>query len=220
MRKVLYWAVDYARIARHWRKMYLHRDPPKHYLGHIVQGKDPVILLAGISNTWRSLKKIGDKVSLEGHPVYIVPQLGRNFRDIKSIAEIIEEIIKENRLEKVIIVAHSKGGLVGKYLLIHDKRVKKLIAIATPFSGSGLAKLVPHKAFRELLPTSQIIADINSHDEVNNCITCIIPSYDNHVPKGGSFLKGAKNIKVEISGHHKILFSKELFQEVLDLLKN
>lgn len=219
MRRVLHWLVDYAHIAKNWRKMYLHRNPPEHYLGHIAEGKAPVILLAGISNTWRSLKKIGDRISLEGHPVYIIPKLGRNFEDIKSIAKIIEEVIAENNLKDVIIIAHSKGGLVGKYLLVHDKRIKRLITIATPFAGSTIVKLIPHKAFKELSPKSQIIADLNSHPEVNKNIVSIIPSFDNHVfPKGSSYLEGAKNIKVDIYGHHKILFVDEVADRILDLL--
>ncbi len=184
-----------------------------------MEGKDPVILLAGITNTWRSLKKIGDKISLEGYPVYIVSRLGRNFRDIPTSAKIVEEIIDENNLKDIIVVAHSKGGLVGKYLLVHDKRIKKLIAIATPFAGSIIVKLIPHKAFKELSPKSQIIADSNSHPEVNKNIVSIIPSFDNHVfPKGSSYLEGTKNIKVNIHGHHKILFVDEVVEKVLDLL--
>jgi pimeloyl-ACP methyl ester carboxylesterase len=219
MHKVLHWIVDYAHIGRHLGKMYVHRNPPEHYLGHIVPGKEPVILLAGISNTWRSLKKIGDKISLEGHPVYIIPQLSRGFTSIPDSAKIVEDIIDENGLKNIIIVAHSKGGLIGKYLLIHDRRVKKLIAIATPFAGSTIVKFIPHKSFKELSPKSQIIADLSSHPEVNKNITSIIPAFDNHVfPKGSSYLSGGKNIKINVAGHHKILFDDEVTRKVLDFL--
>lgn len=221
MHRILYWLVDYAHIAKNWPKMYLHRDPPDHYLGHIVQGKEPVILLAGVTNTWRSLKKIGDKISLEGHPVYIVPNLGRNFKDIESSAKIVEEVIDENHLENVIIIAHSKGGLIGKYLLIQDKRIKKLVAIATPFAGSYIARIFPHKTLRELSPKSKIIAKISSHTEVDKKIISIIPAFDNHVfPRGSSYLQGAKNIRIRVYGHHTPLFLANVAQKVLDLLKD
>lgn len=200
--------------------MYLHRNPPKHYLGHIVKGKEPVILIPGIIGKWAFLKKLGDQISLEGHPVYIVPKLGHNLADIPTAATIVQEIIDENHLKDIIIVAHSKGGLIGKYLLINDKRFKKLISIATPFAGSNIARLVPHRAFRELLPGSKIIGQINSNNEINKKIISIIPPYDNHVPKGSSLLNGAKNIKVTIHGHHKILFSDEVAKQVLSLLKD
>lgn len=130
--------------------MYLHRNPPKHYLGHIIKGKKPIILIPGIMGKWGFLKKLGDKISLEGHPVYIVPKLGYNLANIPTAAKIVEEIIDENNLKDVIIVAHSKGGLIGEYLLTCDKRVEKLIAIATPFYGSHLAKFFRLKPFKEL----------------------------------------------------------------------
>ncbi len=220
MRRVLYWLSDYAHVARGWASMYWHRNPPKHYLGHIVKGKAPVILIPGITNKWAFLKKLGDKISLEGHPVYIVPKLGHNLTDIPTSAKIVEDVIDKNHLNDVTIVAHSKGGLIAKYLLVHDKRVNKLIAIATPFSGSHFARAFILKSFKELSPASKIITDLNMNEEINKRIISLIPVFDNHVwHKSGSYLKGAQNIKVDIHGHHKILFSEELSQKVLDLIK-
>lgn len=219
MSRVLYWLSDYVHVARGWVSMYIHRNPPKHYLGHIVEGKAPVILIPGITNKWGFLKKLGDKISLEGHPVYIVLKLGYNLVDIPTAAKTVQEIIDENNLKDVIIVAHSKGGLIGEYLLTCDKRIKELVAIATPFYGSHLAKFFRLKPFKELSPGSKIITDLNLNEEVNKKIISIIPVFDNHVwHKSGSYLKGAKNIKVQVPGHHKILFSDELSRKVLDLL--
>lgn len=220
MRKVLYWFSDYAHVARGWSSMYIHRNPPKHYLGHIVEGKAPVILIPGITNRWGFMKKLGDRISLEGHPVYIVPRLGYNLVDIPTAAKIVQEVINENKLEDVIIVAHSKGGLIGEYLLTCDKRIKKLIAVATPFYGSHLAKFFKLKAFKELSPESKIITELNLNEEVNKRIISLVPVFDNHVwHQSGSFLKGAKNIKVEVSGHHKILFSGQVADQILDILR-
>lgn len=219
MLRVLHWIVDYAHMGHGIASMYIHHNPPKHYLGYTVKGKDPVILIPGITNKWGFLKKLGDKISLEGHPVYIVPKLGYNLVDIPTAAKIVEDLIDENNLKDVIIVAHSKGGLIGKYLLINDNRIKKLIAIATPFSGSHFARFFLHKSFRQLSPQNQIIVDLSARPEVNKKIVSIIPVFDNHVwHKSGSYLKGAKNIKVNIHGHHKILFSKEVASKVLDIL--
>lgn len=219
MMRALSWLVDYAHVARGWTQTYIHRNPPKHYLGYIVSGKNPVILLPGITNKWSFLKSIGDKISLLGHPVYIVPKLGYNLHDTATSAKIVDELIRENDLKNVVIVAHSKGGLIGKYLLIHhdgDRRIKNLIAIATPFSGSAMAHLVPHEAFDELEPDSELIADLDAHKSLNKKITSIIPVFDNHVwQEKGSFLEGARNIKVDVHGHHRLLFSKEVEKEVL-----
>ncbi len=195
MNKFSAWVQDYAHLFRYGTIMYFRRTPPKHYLGHVVEGKAPVIILPGIFGRWAFLKPLADHISLLGHPVYIVPKLGNNIADIPVSAKKVREIIIENKLEEVVLVAHSKGGLISKYVLVHenaDDRVKGLVAIATPFHGSELARFVPHYSLQELKTDSEIIKYIAAHTEVNGKIVSIIPSYDNHVwHDKGSELEGA-----------------------------
>lgn len=115
------------------------------------------------------MKHIEDRISLSGHPTYIVPKLGHNFASIPKAARVVHkavlevvpkyrhivphiqykarrvrEIIDKHNAENVVLVAHSKGGLIGKYVLIHfnqDKKIKGMVAIATPFSGFFAAEL-------------------------------------------------------------------------------
>ena len=61
----------------------------------------------------------------------------------------------------VAIVAHSKGGLVGKHVMAlddRDGRVDRLVAIASPFNGSAMARLAPNPALRAFLPDDPVIA--------------------------------------------------------------
>ncbi len=217
------WIKDYLHLLKGYSLMYLHHKTPHHYLSFTIEGKVPVILISGIGLRWGFLKNLGDKISLKGHPVYILPKLGNNLTDIPRSARIIKDLIKENKLKNVIIVAHSKGGLIAKYLLVNfnkDNAVKGVIAIATPFSGSSLAGLIKHRSFKELSPGSKLIQDLNLHTTINNRIISIYPSFDNHIPEG-SILANAENIKVNVKGHHKILFDKkaqEIVMEEIDKL--
>ena len=173
---------------------------------------------------WAFSKQIADYISLLGHPVYIIPKLGNNYKDIPTSAKKVREVIEENNLKNIIIVAHSKGGLISKYLLLHDdpdNRVKGVISIATPFHGSSIAKFMPYSFIRELSPDSKIIHDLENHPEVNKKIVSIIPSYDNHIwhPRG-SFLEGAmQNINVEVFGHHLILNNKIVWKLVIEWIE-
>ncbi len=224
MNKLKAWAQDYAYLFSAGSAMYFTHTPPKHYLENVIEGKVPVIILPGIFGRWAFLKPLADHISLLGHPVYVVPKLGDNIGSIPSSSKLVREIIEENNLKNVIIVAHSKGGLISKNLLINedpDKRVKGLIAIATPFHGSSIGKLIPHYSVSELNTDSNIILDLESHKEVNNKIVSIIPSYDNHVwHEKGSFLDGAlENIKVEVAGHHLILNDKKVWDIVIEWIE-
>lgn len=218
------WLIDYGYMVRGTAIMLMHREPPKHYLGHIVAGKAPVILIPGISHRWSSIKHLGDKISLTGYPVCIVPELGLNLYDIPKSAGIIRSLIEKENLSGVVIVAHSKGGLIGKYVLAHhntDNRVLGMVAIAAPFSGSALAKLVPRDSYKELRIDSEIIRALEKHQAVNEHIISIIPEFDNHVwSEKGSFLDGAaENIEVPVKGHHKVLFSGLVLKIVLDSIE-
>lgn len=224
MNKIITWIKDYAHMFSAGAIMYFTHTPPKHYLGHVIDGKVPVIILPGIFNRWAFLKPIADHISLLGHPVYIVPKLGDNIKDIPTSAKEVCEVIRENNLKNIIIVGHSKGGLIGKQILAHEdkeEKVKGLIAIATPFHGSLIGKLIPHYSVKELLSDSNIIRDLESHSEVNKKIVSIIPSYDNHVwHEEGSYLQGAKeNIKVKTSGHHRILKDKTVWDKVVEWIE-
>ena len=223
MKNIFYWIVDYYYLLYGYLLMLIHKNPPGHFLNFVLKGKAPIILIPGISNKWGFLKHLGDRISHKGHPVYVASKLQFNFFDIPTSAKIVREIIDDNKLENVVLIAHSKGGLIGKYLLIHenkDNKIKGLIAIATPFSGSTLAKIFSRKSHGELAPESKIIQELDSQKEVNSKIVSIMPQFDNHVwSEKGSFLEGAVNIKVAVKGHHKIVFDKDVIKKIIELIE-
>src|SRR3989344_7889162 len=117
MRKALDWVRDYGHMARGVALMYLHHRPPAHYRGYIVEGKTPVILLSGLAHRWAFLKPLGDFISLRGHPTYIESGLRHNLENIPELAKRVRALIEREDMRNAVIVAHSKGGLIGKYVL-------------------------------------------------------------------------------------------------------
>ena len=222
MKNVFYWINDYYYLLLGKLLMYIHQKPPKDYLGYAIKDKNPVILIPGNSNKWGFLKKLADTISNLGHPIYISQKLGLNLFDIPTSAKIVREIIDDNKLENVVLIGHSKGGIVGKYLLIHnnkDEKISKLIAIAAPFSGSRLANYTLGKSFKELSPQSTTILEMKSNIDINSKIVSIMPEFDTRVwHEKGSFLEGALNITVPIKGHHKIVFDKAVISKIIKLL--
>ena len=222
VKKIKHWFIDYLHALRgHSYSFFV--KPPRHYLDYVKAEKAPIILIPGVYEKWHFLKAIADPLSLKGHPIYVLEHLGYNTKEIHHAAKLIQELIDEKNLHNVILIAHSKGGLIGKYLLAFhnkDRRIKKLIAIATPFGGSHIVKLIPHKAGKELAPTSKIIQDLQEKKEVNTMIISIYGTFDNHVwPETSCNLEGATNIQIDVHGHHKILFDKklkEIIQSVVD----
>lgn len=192
----------------------LRQKPPQHYLGYVLEDKPPIVLLQGFGTTWRTISLLGDFISKLGYPVHVVDQLGHNTVDIPTSAEIVRNHIEKEHLTNVIIVAHSKGGLIGKYLLVHlnkDNRVKGLVAISCPFNGTAITKILPWKKAQELDLTSPIILHLADQVAVNSKIISISSKNDENIwSELGCYLPGAlENITAASTGHSHLLFNEE-----------
>src|SRR3989344_7258776 len=206
IRKTLHWLRDYLSCERRHAHSVFVRKPPHHYLGRRIGGRVPVILVPGIYEKWHFLHAIADPISEAGHLVYVLENLGYNTRGIKESAEVVRELIEKEDLQKVIIIAHSKGGLIGKQVLLQhntDRRVLRVITIATPFAGSHLAHWFSFlKGIFELRPSSVVISALHKDQSVNHAITSIYGVFDNHIwPNESCVLDGAENIQIQAHGH-------------------
>jgi pimeloyl-ACP methyl ester carboxylesterase len=188
----------------------------------------PVVILPGIYESWHYLRPIAERLSAAGHPVHVIPTLGLNRASIPATAARVSQELDVRGLHDVAIVAHSKGGIVGKQLLVRQEqevgqasdggadhaRIDRLIAIASPFNGSALARIAPNPALRAFRPSDPVIAALATETAVNPRITSIYPSFDPHIPNG-CVLEGARNVEVPVVGHFRILLQRELIDTVL-----
>ena len=118
-------------------------------------------------------------------------------------------------------MAHSKGGLIGKQVMLTElaragagatPRVRGMVAVNTPFGGSRYADLVPLAAIRDLSPRA--LRALSAQRGVEDRIASVYASWDPHVPEG-SELPGATNIRVRHRGHFRILGIRSVQDEVL-----
>ena len=225
--KIKAWTEDYVYMLRGAIAGVIFRAPPKEYLGYVIENKNSIIIIPGIFEKWGFMKPIADSLSLRGHPVYVVSSLTYNLFSIPVSAEKVAEVVKQAHGDypntSIIFVAHSKGGLIGKYFLSEYNQegfVSKMISIATPYSGSSMAKLLPLDPITELRNDSALIMELQKNTKVNTMIVSLSPEYDNHVwVEEGSYLDGAKNIIIPVKGHHRILFDEgvlEVIKEEID----
>ncbi|GAA2087365.1 hypothetical protein GCM10009840_26600 [Pseudolysinimonas kribbensis] len=171
----------------------------------------PVVLIPGIYETWHFLRPMGDALHADGHPVHVLETIGRNGGPIPWVAREAHRLMEQRDLHEVVIVAHSKGGVVGKQLLVDElarpeaqRRVARVIAIASPFAGSSMARLVPVGGLRAFLPGDALLARLAAERAADARITSIAPRLDLHIPEG-SRLDGAENIEIDVVGHFRIL---------------
>ncbi|MGW7487915.1 esterase/lipase family protein [Streptomyces sp. NPDC054786] len=89
--------------------------------------------------------------------------------DLRKAAELlsrhVEEVCARTGHRRVDIVGHSLGGLIARYYVQRlggDARVRTLITLGTPHSGTRIAPLMSaHPIVRQMRPDSEVIAELS-----------------------------------------------------------
>ena len=177
----------------------------------------PVLMIPGVHEPWRYLLTVGRRLHAAGHPVHVLPELGNNVMSIEDTAALAQRYLEEHDLRNVAIVGHSKGGIVGKHMMAFDDiehRIARMVAIASPFSGSVRAKYVPVRTIRPFLPGNPLLGALAANLELNSRITSIYTEAD-HVIPNGSTLEGATNIEIPLVGHFRLLSDPRVLDAVV-----
>ncbi|MET3565628.1 MULTISPECIES: acetyltransferase and hydrolase with the alpha/beta hydrolase fold protein [Microbacteriaceae] len=212
-------ALDWLYAGRHQLRAAFDRSNPD----ALVAGegsRTPVVLIPGIFETWRFLRPLAQHIHASGHPVHVVTALEDNRMSVPEAAALVQRHLDEQDLTDVVIVAHSKGGLIAKYLMgMPDSgpRIRTTVAVATPFGGSSLARFIPISSVRALMPSSPGLVRLALNRAVNAQIISVWGWFDPHVP-AGSRLEGARNIELDVGGHFRILARPELLAIVDEVL--
>ncbi|WP_166873192.1 triacylglycerol lipase [Salinibacterium sp. ZJ450] len=211
------WARDYA-YAAGWQLRHALR---RRGADTLASGSAaPVLLIPGVWETWQFLRPVAERLNEAGHPIHVVDDLGYNRGGVREMAAITERYLQRHDLQGVIIVAHSKGGLIGKHVMLgaSGDRIRRMIAIATPFAGSVYANYLPVRTLRAFRPSDKTILLLGEGIAANKRIVSIYPKFDPHIP-AGSFLAGARNIELPVAGHFRILSDPRLLRAVLTNLE-
>ncbi|TKT02348.1 esterase/lipase family protein [Streptomyces lasalocidi] len=135
-----------------------------------TQGPPPVVLLHGFIDN-RSVFVLLRR-SLVQHGRHRVESLNYSplTCDIRTAAELlgrhIEEICDRTGSPQVDVVGHSLGGLIARYYvqcLGGDLRVRTLVTLGTPHSGTRVAPLAnAHPIVRQMRPESPLIQELQA----------------------------------------------------------
>jgi triacylglycerol esterase/lipase EstA (alpha/beta hydrolase family) len=218
LRRIGVMLADWEYVLRHQLRAAFDRGEPAALVDESGTA-EPVVLLPGIYETWRFLHPLARRLHAAGHPVHVVSALGDNRMSLQEAADAVERHLVENHLGDVTIVAHSKGGLVAMTLLGRPEvasRIRRIVAISTPFSGSVLARWIPIPSVRALRPTAPDFARLAAAGADASRVVSIWGWFDPHIP-GGCALPGARNIEVPVGGHFRILGSPRVLALVDDL---
>lgn len=227
----LWWRTrDYAYVVRRQVVGGLGRGGPDAYRAPARVSPNPgtpdrvgpdVLLVPGVYESWRFLQPLAVMLNRHGYRVHVLPALGRNRVPVAAGAALLGQYLDEHDLHGVVVVAHSKGGLIGKLAMLDPDppdRIRSMVAVNAPFGGSALARWVPLAAVRALVPTDATLLALAEERAVNARIASVYSWWDPHIP-GGSRLDGAVNIELSTPGHFRSLTDPDLERVVLDAVR-
>jgi triacylglycerol lipase len=217
-RDLRWWAEDYA-YALWWQAKALRVGQPGAYLSGELR---PVVILPGVWESWAFMMPVIVALHAAGHPVYVLSDLGRNSKSVVDTAATVAEYLRTHDLRDVVFVAHSKGGLIGKYVMAFlddEKRVTSMIAVCAPFSGSRYAPYLVLPSLRAFSPRDATTVLLGADTTANARILSIFSEFDPHIPEG-SELAGAVNIRLPLGGHFQILSDPTALGLVLEAASN
>lgn len=178
---------------------------------------DPVLILPGVYERWQFMLPLIRELHEEGHPVHILDGLRDNRDPVSTGSLLADTYLNGHDLRNVVIVAHSKGGLIGKHMMSFGEsagRVRTMVAIATPFGGSRYARYFLNRTMRAFRSNDETLALLTGAAAVNGRIVSVFARFDPHIPEG-SELAGARNVRINGSGHFRILKHPATRAEVL-----
>ncbi|MGE0546589.1 MAG: esterase/lipase family protein [Kofleriaceae bacterium] len=217
------------------------------YLRHLVRGNrirrgadfedvspasPPVLIIHGFLGTRGSMYVLERRLVRDGF-VCVSFNLGTlNVHDIRRSAFLIhrkiERILSHTPAQKIDIIGHSMGGLIGLYYvkkLGGHSRVRKLIMMGTPIQGTWAAlagvmtlglwstsswQLLPRSRFLDELSQGPMPPGVELHT--------IAAVRDWVVPLPTTKLTGASATTVPL-GHSSLVVSEEVYQRVLGTLR-
>ena len=219
------------------------------YLRHLVRGNrlrrrdaftttevaptsPPVLLIHGFLGTRGSMYMLERRLVEDGFVVVSFNIGPLNVRDIRASAFLIhrkiERILAQTPSQKIDIIGHSMGGLIGLYYIKKlggHTRVRKLIMMGTPVRGtwSALAGVLTLGLWStsswQLMPRSRFLDELAQGPLPPNVeVSTIAAARDWVVPLPTTRLQGANAVTVPL-GHSSLVVSEEVYRRVVNTLR-
>jgi triacylglycerol lipase len=217
------------------------------YLRHLVRGNrirrgaafddvspdaPPVLIIHGFLGTRGSMYMLERRLVDDGFVVVSFNLGTLNVRDIRRSAFLIhrkiERILAQTPSQRIDIIGHSMGGLIGLYYvkkLGGHTRVRKLIMMGTPIRGTWAAlmgvmtlglwstsswQLLPRSRFLDELAQGPMPPGVEVHT--------IAAARDWVVPLPTTRIAGATATTVPL-GHSSLVVSEEVYRRVVTTLR-
>jgi len=195
-------------------------------------GAPPILLIHGFLGTRGSMYLLEKRLRDDGFMVISFNIGAVNTRDIRRSAFLIrtkvERILADSPWQKIDILGHSMGGLIGMYYakkLGGAARIRKLIMMGTPVQGTWIAlagiatlglwstsswQLLPRSRFLDELAAGPMPPDLE--------VYTLAAARDWVVPLARTKVPGSTPVTVPL-GHSSLVVSEDVYQRLATILR-
>ena len=169
---------------------------------------------------WLAVARVG--------PVYTVtlePITGSIDAMVTSLAARIEEILRATGQEKIVVVAHSMGGLVTRAYMaqVGAKRIARFITLGAPHQGTRMAAMGLFECATQMQYQGawlETLADMEAANPPGIPTLSIYTLNDDLVyPPESGVLAWAENVPVSAVGHVGLMFSEPVANRVIAAIR-
>ncbi len=174
----------------------------------------PVLLVHGYlcnRGIWRSMKRLLESKGLSAWTLDMEPVFGGIDEYSPALAARIETVLALTHAQRLVVVAHSMGGLALRaYLRAHGgEQVALAITLGTPHHGTWIARRGFGENARQMVPGSAWL-DFLSRSEQDDPAAPVVSIWSRHdnvvLPQESARLAGAENIALDGIGHVALAF--------------
>lgn len=213
-------AQEYAAtmLASSWH-MLRHREHT--HLACAARGT-PVLLVHGYGcngGYWAPMSALLERERISHAAVSLEPMTASIDDYPQQIERAVQALRAATGADKVVIVAHSMGGLVARaYLRRHGaQHIARVITLGTPHHGTGLASFGIGSNAQQMRLSAAWLSQLEADDrEQRSLFTSIYSYHDNIIaPQSSCHLPGAKNVAVGGIGHVALGSHPSVMQRVV-----
>lgn len=209
------------------------RREPRPAFKNLSKNARPVLLIHGFMGTRGSMFPLEKRLEEDGFCVFSFNLGIINLRDIRTSAfrihRKIEAILAQTNVDKIDIIGHSMGGLIGLYLIKKlggHKRVQKFILMGSPVNGTwvalaGVATVGMYSTSTwQLLPRSRFLDELHQGPLPDGVeIHTLSAARDWVCPPKSTRLRGSTAHSIML-GHSSLVISGEVYEHIASILSD
>ncbi|TEX51537.1 MAG: alpha/beta hydrolase [Actinomycetales bacterium mxb001] len=136
-------------------------------VGDVVAAGTPIVLIHGIFDNRSIFAPMRRGLRKRGFGSTYALNYNAVTDDVRGVAmrlgDLVQEVCDETGHDRVHVVGHSLGGLIGRYLaqrLGGDDYIHTLVTLGTPHQGTLPARLVPLEVARQMRSGGDLITEL------------------------------------------------------------